>query len=63
MVKADGYGNYDTGYCGCCRRMDQDGYTQGYRPLFILGDLLQKGQEPESEFLYTDIVIKTKYNS
>lgn len=42
--------------------IDQDGYTQGYRSLFILADLLQKGKEPESEFLYTDIVIKTRNN-
>lgn len=42
--------------------IDQDGYTQGYRSLFILADLLQKGREPESEFLYTDIVIKTRNN-
>lgn len=42
--------------------IDQDGYVQGYRPIHILADMLQKGQEPESEYIYTDINIKTKYN-
>lgn len=42
--------------------IDQNGYTQGYRSLFVLADILQKGQEPAEEFLYTDIIIKTKYN-
>lgn len=42
--------------------IDQHGYVQGNRPLFILADLLQKGTPPEKEFLLTDIVIKTKYN-
>lgn len=42
--------------------IDQDGYTQGYRSLFILADMVQRGQEPASEFLYTDIVIKTRNN-
>lgn len=42
--------------------IDQNGYTQGYRSLFVLADIIQKGQEPAEEFLYTDIIIKTKYN-
>lgn len=42
--------------------IDQEGYVQGYRPIHILADMLQKGQEPESEYIYTDINIKTKYN-
>jgi len=42
--------------------IDQSGYTQGYRTLFILADMLQKGQKGKEEFLYTDITIKTKYN-
>lgn len=42
--------------------IDQNGYVQGYRPPFILADLLQKDQHPEGELLLTDINIKTKYN-
>lgn len=42
--------------------IDQDGYVQGYRPPFILTDMILKGQKPEKEFVYTDINIKTKYN-
>lgn len=42
--------------------IDQNGYTQGYRSLFVLSDILQKGQEPLEEYLYTDIIIKNKYN-
>lgn len=42
--------------------IDQDGYVQGYRPPFILTDMIIKGQKPEKEFVYTDINIKTKYN-
>ena len=42
--------------------IDQNGYVQGYEPPRILADILTKGQEPEREFLFTDIKIKTKYN-
>ena len=42
--------------------IDQHGYVQGNRPLFILADLLQKNMQPEEEFLLTDIIIKNKYN-
>lgn len=42
--------------------IDQNGFEQGYRPPFLLANYLMKGQLPETEFLYTDIVIKTKYN-
>lgn len=42
--------------------IDQNGYAQGYRSLFLLSDIIQKGQTPAMEFLYTDIMIKTKYN-
>lgn len=42
--------------------IDQSGYIQGYRPLHILADLLQKSLQPESELIFTDITIKTKYN-
>lgn len=42
--------------------IDQNGYVQGYRPPFILADILSKEQMPEMEYLFTDINIKTKYN-
>lgn len=42
--------------------IDQDGYTQGYRSLFILADIIQRNRRSEQEFYYTDIIIKTKYN-
>lgn len=42
--------------------IEQDGYLQGYRPAYILANLLKKGQPPESEYCFTDIRIKTKYN-
>jgi len=42
--------------------IDQNGYTQGYRALFILTDIMQSGSRKEQEFFYTDIIIKTKYN-
>lgn len=42
--------------------IDQNSYIQGYRPPYILANILGKGQMPKSEFLFTDINIKTKYN-
>ena len=42
--------------------IDQNGFEQGYRPPFLLANYLMKGQLPATEFMYTDIVIKTKYN-
>lgn len=42
--------------------IDQDGYTQGYRSLMFLADKLQGEPVAEKEYLYTDIIIKTKYN-
>lgn len=42
--------------------IDQNGYVQGYRPPFILADLLQKNARPAEELILTDIIIKTKYN-
>lgn len=42
--------------------IEQDGYIQGYRPAYILANLLKKGQLPEDEYCFTDIKIKTKYN-
>lgn len=42
--------------------IDQEGYDQGYRALTILADLLKWGRQPEKEYMYTEINIKTKYN-
>ena len=42
--------------------IDQNGFEQGYRPPRILADMLMNGTQPEAEFLYTGIDIKTKYN-
>lgn len=42
--------------------IDQEGYVQGYRPLRLLSDLILLGKEPQSEYIYTDITILTKYN-
>ncbi|MBO1307100.1 LacI family DNA-binding transcriptional regulator [Enterococcus sp. 669A] len=42
--------------------IDQDGYTQGYRSLLLLADQLQNHSSVTNEFMYTDIIIKTKYN-
>ena len=42
--------------------IDQNGYIQGYEPLLILADILQRKRMPEQEYRYTDINIKTKYN-
>ncbi len=42
--------------------IDQNGFEQGYRPQRILADLLLNDNQPEKEFFYTGIDIKTKYN-
>lgn len=42
--------------------IDQDGYVQGCRPLKLLWDLLLNGRAPETEYIYTDITLLTKYN-
>ena len=42
---------------------DQKAFEQGYRPPFLLFDYLQNKKAPEKELLYTDIAIKTKFNS
>lgn len=42
--------------------IDQEGYEQGYRPPFLLYDMIVKGGSADREFVYTDINIKTKYN-
>lgn len=40
----------------------QDGYMQGYKAIMVLFKKLLDGTEPENECLYTEIVIKNKYN-
>ena len=42
--------------------IDQNGYVQGHKPPLILADLLLNGKTQKKEFLFTDIIIKTKYN-
>ncbi len=42
--------------------IDQGAFHQGYRPLLLLYDYLVHNTAPDQEFLYTDIIIKTKYN-
>lgn len=42
--------------------IDQNGFEQGYRPSRILADILLNGNEPEKEYFYTGIDIKTRYN-
>ena len=42
--------------------IDQNGFFQGYRPLYILTNMLMKHVMPEEEYLFTEINIKTKYN-
>lgn len=42
--------------------IDQEAYEQGYRALVLLARLLKQGKAPESEYMYTQINIKTKYN-
>lgn len=42
--------------------LGQDAYSQGYKPVMVLFDKLFDGVEPEEEYQYTEIVIKTKYN-
>ncbi len=42
--------------------IDQEGYDQGYRALSILSDILCFKKQPEKEYMYTEINIKTKYN-
>lgn len=40
----------------------QNGFVQGYEPVMILFRKFFQEKEPEQEFFYTDIEIKTKYN-
>ena len=41
--------------------IDQDGYTQGYRTISLLADKLRWDREPDKEYMYTDINIRTRY--
>ncbi len=43
--------------------LDQVALEQGRQPLQILYHYLMSGTLPERELLYTDILIRTKYNS
>lgn len=45
-----------------CFLLGQDAHRQGYEPIMLLFNKLFDGKEPEEEFAYTEIVIKTKYN-
>lgn len=42
--------------------LGQNAYAQGYDPIMLLFNKVFDGKEPEREYLYTEIVIKTKYN-
>lgn len=42
--------------------LDQNAEEQGYRPAMLLYDKLVLGKSPVSEYLYTDICIKTRFN-
>ena len=42
--------------------LGQNAYVQGYEPVMILFNKLFDGVDPEQEYIYTEIVIKTKYN-
>lgn len=42
--------------------IDQEGYEQGYRAVSILADKLRWNKEPDREYMYTEISIRTKYN-
>lgn len=42
--------------------IDQEGYVQGYRPPYLLSDMILKGIQIEKEYQYTNINIITKYN-
>lgn len=42
--------------------IDQNGFEQGYRPLRILTDILLNNEDVKSEYFYTGLDIKTKYN-
>ena len=43
--------------------LDQMAFEQGSAPLRILYQYLLYGKAPEKELMYTDILIRTQYNS
>lgn len=43
--------------------IEQDAFLQGNEPVMTLFRLLFDGEEPACEYQYTDIIIRTKYNS
>lgn len=43
--------------------LDQDAFQQGYQPPFLLYEYLMHHKKPENALIYTDIAIRTKYNS
>lgn len=43
--------------------LDQEAFDQGYRPPFLLYEYLMHHKLPENVLIYTDIAIRTKYNS
>ena len=43
--------------------LDQEAFEQGYRPPYLLYEYLTYKKRPVRELLYTDIAIRTKYNS
>lgn len=43
--------------------LDQNAFQQGYRPPMMLRNYLIYHEKPESEFMYTDIRICTRYNT
>lgn len=42
--------------------LGQNAHAQGYEPIMLLFNKLFDGKDPEKEYLYTEIVVKTKYN-
>ena len=43
--------------------LDQEAFEQGYRPPYLLYEYLMHQKQPEHALIYTDIAIRTKYNS
>ncbi len=43
--------------------IDQEGYWQGYTAVSMLADKLRWNKDPEQEYVYSEINIKTKYSS
>ncbi len=42
--------------------IDQNAYDQGYRAMAILGDLLLRGEAPQTDRIFEEIRIKNRYN-